>query len=33
LIQQVMEDAYRLKIPLKTDARQGRNWGEMQTLG
>jgi DNA polymerase I len=32
LVQQVMEDAYRLKIPLKTDARQGRNWGEMQPL-
>jgi DNA polymerase I len=32
LVQQVMEDAYKLKIPLKTDARKGRNWGEMQPL-
>jgi DNA polymerase I len=32
LVQQVMEDAYTLKIPLKTDARKGRNWGEMQPL-
>lgn len=32
LVQQVMEGAYRLKIPLKADARIGRNWGEMQPL-
>jgi DNA polymerase I len=32
LVQQVMEDAYKLKIPLKTDARQGRNWGETQSI-
>ena len=32
LVQQVMEGAYRLKIPLKTDARIGSNWGEMQPL-
>jgi DNA polymerase-1 len=32
LVQQVMENAYKLKIPLKTDARKGRNWGEMQPL-
>jgi DNA polymerase-1 len=32
LVGQVMEDAYSLKIPLKTDARKGRNWGDMQPL-
>jgi DNA polymerase I len=32
LVQKVMEDAYPLKVPLKTDARTGHNWGEMQPL-
>ncbi len=32
LVQQVMEGAYRLSIPLKTEARWGYNWGEMQVL-
>jgi len=32
LVQQVMESAYPLSIPLSTDARWGANWGEMQAL-
>jgi DNA polymerase I len=32
LVQKVMEDAYSLKIPLKTEARTGLNWGEMHPL-
>jgi DNA polymerase I len=32
LVQKVMEDAYPLKVPLKTDARIGQNWGEMKPL-
>lgn len=31
LIQQVMRDAYRLSVPLQTEARYGLNWGEMTT--
>ncbi len=29
LVQEAMEGAYRLKVPLVTDARVGPNWGEM----
>lgn len=29
LVQELMEDAYTLSIPLRTDARKGRNWGKM----
>ncbi len=29
LVQEVMESAYKLKAPLKTEARHGKNWGEM----
>ena len=29
LVQRVMQDAYKLSIPLLTDARSGQNWGEM----
>ncbi len=32
LVQKVMESAYPLSIPLKTEARWGYNWGEMQVL-
>ena len=32
LVQGVMESAYQLDIPLKTDARSGSNWGDMQPL-
>ncbi len=32
LVQQVMESAYPLDIPLKTEAQAGPNWGEMQPL-
>ena len=30
--QKVMSEAYRLSIPLATEARQGLNWGEMQPI-
>jgi DNA polymerase-1 len=29
VVQQVMENAYQLKVPLETEARSGKNWGEM----
>jgi DNA polymerase I len=32
LVQQVMGKAYQLDIPLKTDAKAGKSWGEMQAL-
>jgi DNA polymerase-1 len=32
LVQGTMEAAYSLSIPLSTEARRGRNWGEMQVL-
>jgi len=32
LVQRVMENAYSLSIPLRTDARFGVNWGEMVPL-
>ncbi len=32
VIQQVMENAYTISIPLKTEARSGKNWGEMLPL-
>jgi DNA polymerase-1 len=32
LVQEIMENAYRIQIPLKTDARQGLNWGAMSPL-
>lgn len=32
LVQQIMENAYQIQIPLKTDARQGINWGAMSPL-
>jgi DNA polymerase-1 len=32
LVCQVMEEAYQLKAPLKTEARFGHNWGEMKVL-
>jgi DNA polymerase-1 len=31
-VQQVMENAYQLKIPLKTEARYGKNWGLLTVL-
>ncbi len=33
VVQEVMESAYKLEIPLSTEARSGANWGEMQVLG
>jgi DNA polymerase-1 len=32
LVRQVMEQAYELKASLQTEARYGRNWGEMTTI-
>ncbi|MFU8772834.1 MAG: DNA polymerase I, partial [Anaerolineales bacterium] len=32
LVSQVMQDAYELKVPLKTEARTGRNWYEMSIV-
>ena len=32
LVQQVMGDAYKLSVPLKTDAKAGTNWADMQPL-
>ncbi len=32
LVQAVMEDAFMLKVPLETEARYGKNWGEMTVL-
>jgi DNA polymerase-1 len=33
LVQEVMENAYTLTIPLKTEARWGKNWDEMAPVG
>ena len=33
LVQEVMEGAYTMSIPLVTEARLGTNWGEMSPLG
>jgi DNA polymerase-1 len=33
VIQKTMEEAYPLSIPLSTEARSGKSWGEMQVLG
>jgi DNA polymerase-1 len=33
LVQEVMENAYILTIPLKTEARWGKNWDEMAPVG
>ena len=32
LVRRVMEGAYQLAIPLSTEARWGKNWGEMKVL-
>jgi DNA polymerase I len=32
LVQEVMSDAYPLSIPLSTEARYGKNWGDMQVI-
>ena len=32
IVQQVMENAFQLKVPLETEARSGKNWGEMSSL-
>jgi DNA polymerase-1 len=33
VVQDVMEHAYTLDIPLETEARSGQNWGQMEVLG
>jgi DNA polymerase-1 len=33
VVKEVMSSAYRLDIPLETEARAGSNWGEMQVVG
>jgi len=33
LVQEVMESAYPLKVPLQTEARNGSNWGIMNPFG
>ena len=32
LVQEVMSEAYPLSIPLSTEARYGKNWGDMQVI-
>ena len=32
LVQDVMQGAYKLKVPLKTDAKNGRNWEQMKPI-
>ena len=32
LVQRVMENAYHLDIPLSTEAKAGKNWGEMSKI-
>jgi DNA polymerase-1 len=32
VIQEVMTNAYPLSIPLSTEARYGKNWGEMKPI-
>ena len=32
VVQDVMENAYHLSIPLTTDARWGLNWGDMKPI-
>ena len=32
LVMQVMENAFKLDIPLTTEARSGKNWGELEPL-
>ncbi|MBN1537898.1 MAG: DNA polymerase I [Anaerolineales bacterium] len=32
LVQQEMENAYTISIPLRTEARFGKNWGELKTI-
>ena len=32
LVQKVMESAYKLAVPLSTDARFGKNWGDLKTF-
>jgi DNA polymerase-1 len=32
VVQQVMQSAYKLKVPLKTDAKAGPNWEQMEPI-
>jgi DNA polymerase-1 len=33
VVQAVMQSAYKLKVPLKTDAKAGPNWEQMEPIG
>ena len=33
LVQGVMENVYKLNVPLLTEARCGMSWGQMETVG
>jgi DNA polymerase-1 len=33
LVMEKMSEAYPLKVPLKTEARAGVNWGKMKPIG
>jgi DNA polymerase I-like protein with 3'-5' exonuclease and polymerase domains len=32
VVRQTMENAFQLSIPLLTEARVGKNWGDMKTV-
>jgi DNA polymerase-1 len=32
LVKKVMENAYKLDIPLSTEAKAGKSWGEMEKV-
>jgi DNA polymerase-1 len=32
VVKDVMESAYQIDVPLKTDARFGTNWGDLKPL-
>ena len=32
-VREIMENAFKLKVPLRTEARFGENWGQMKVLG
>jgi DNA polymerase-1 len=33
VVQKTMANAYPMSIPLETEARAGKNWGEMEVIG
>jgi DNA polymerase I-like protein with 3'-5' exonuclease and polymerase domains len=32
-VQETMANAYAMRIPLSTEARAGKSWGEMKVIG